>query len=401
MAERSGRSGLRARLWRVAGPVVGAANAAGRWRRRQGLLLQVSDGEGIRAVGEASPLPAYSPDGLDAALRALRAWVSDAHRLDPPIDVRGVGAAVEAIPAQAPSARFAAETALLDLLGQRLGMPVHHLLAPPATGAGPRIPSPLPLAALETGLDPGRAVAAFASRWRSGWRTLKVKVGRPGDARAELRLLEALRRAYGGGLALRLDANGAWTPEQAARHLQRLAALEPELLEEPVATADWVRLEPSPGVPLALDESLAVPGFYEELAPRFGALGVRAVVLKPLILGGVLPALGLARRARAAELQTVVSHAFEGPVALQAACHLAVALAAETSGAPVPAQGLARHAGLRAWSGVFGGHSQLASGDRGLEVPQAPGSGLDAPRLGPLHSAGVEPGFEVEEVEVR
>ena len=382
--------------------MVDAANAAGRWRRREGLLLEMSDGEGTRAVGEASPLPAYSPDDLDAALRALRRLAAGARRLDPPIDVHDVRMAVEAISPQAPSARFAAETALLDLLGQRRGLPVHRLLAPPAAGADPRIRSPLPLAALEAGLDPERAVAAFAPRWRSRWRTLKVKVGRPGEARAEHRLLEALRRTYGQGLALRLDANGAWTPERASQRLRRLAALEPEFLEEPVATADWVRLEPSPGVPLALDESLAVPGLYEELAPRFGALGVRAVVLKPLILGGVLPALALARRARAAGLPAVVSHGFEGPVALQAACHLAVALAAETSGSPVPAQGLARHAGLQAWSGVFGGQSRLASGDGGLEVPQAPGLGLGVPRrLGSLPSAEVETAFEVEEVVVR
>src|SRR5947209_5129149 len=65
----------------------------------------------------------------------------------------------------------------------------------------------------------------------------------------------------GPDMAIRLDANGAWTVAEA---LTALRALEPagiELCEEPVHGADQIaELSPQTGVPLAMDESAAGPG---------------------------------------------------------------------------------------------------------------------------------------------
>ena len=62
-----------------------------------------------------------------------------------------------------------------------------------------------------------------------------------------------------------------------------------------------------------------------------------------MVLGGLSHCLELGRRARALNLGVVVSHSFDGPVALAAAAALALALPAGI------AQGLAPHAGLSAW----------------------------------------------------
>ncbi|MFZ5785756.1 MAG: hypothetical protein ACOY3Y_04870, partial [Acidobacteriota bacterium] len=65
---------VRHRLRRVGGEVPGeVGNRASTWRERHGVLLEVEDDGGARGVGEASPLPGYSPDTLEACEAALAA----------------------------------------------------------------------------------------------------------------------------------------------------------------------------------------------------------------------------------------------------------------------------------------------------------------------------------------
>ena len=99
-----------------------------------------------------------------------------------------------------------------------------------------------------------------------------------------------------------------------------------------------------PPVPIALDESLAPAGAWERIEPALRTSNAVAVVLKPMLLGGIARTLDLAARARVAGLDVTVSHLFDGPVALAAASHLAIAV-----GSRARASGLAPHGGLAVW----------------------------------------------------
>src|SRR5439155_7333732 len=110
-----------------AGP---AENERGRGLSRRGLLLRLVDGAGCVGQGEASPLPGYSPDSLGgcrAALLRVAAWPRpplDAERpLEPQLRAR-----LDAIDPALPAARFALETALLDLAAQARGAPLWALI---------------------------------------------------------------------------------------------------------------------------------------------------------------------------------------------------------------------------------------------------------------------------------
>jgi L-Ala-D/L-Glu epimerase len=91
------------------------------------------------------------------------------------------------------------------------------------------------------------------------------------------------------------------------------------------------RLRGATPVAIAADES--VPRSNGELLDA-----VDAVVLKPMVLGGLLPALGWARRARAGGLRVLITTSLDGAVARLAAGHLAAALLAA---GPMPDAGLA------------------------------------------------------------
>jgi L-alanine-DL-glutamate epimerase-like enolase superfamily enzyme len=300
--------------------------------------LRLWDDAGRLGQGEASPLPGHSPDTL-ADCRAVLERVpwGALPDLDPIRPLAPQIAAADLVPTSCPAARFAVETALLDLVAQRAGRPAWSLLGA-RTGA-----QPIALAALIDASDARTALRDAERALERGVGTLKAKIGRPGAFQAELASLRALRRTLGGGTRLRADANGAFAAAEAGERLAALADLGLEFVEEPVPAADLARLT-APPVPLALDESLAPPGSWERLSGRLAELHCTTVVLKPMLLGGLFRTANLAARARERGLAVVVSHLFDGPVALAAAAALALAVAS-----PGCASGLDRHVGLSSW----------------------------------------------------
>ncbi|MFH1277078.1 MAG: enolase C-terminal domain-like protein [Candidatus Eisenbacteria bacterium] len=322
---------------RFGGPLgAGAMNARRAWKEREGLLLVLRNEDGEIGLGEASPLPGFSPDtieGCEATLRdmpagrikeraegeSIEAWLTAAARLLDP---------------NAPAARFALETALLDLEGRRAGVSIASLLA------GRDVKRTVPLAALLSGEEEGDVIESARRALRRGIRTLKWKIGRAGRFDEELETVRALRREIGPEPALRLDGNGAWDLVEGEKKLAALAEFGLEFVEQPVVPYLLLKLGGSP-VTVAADETLALPGAVERLnlVPA-----CRVLVVKPMVLGGFVPALRMMKIAKARRYGVVVSHLFDGPVALAAAAELALGLPVE----PL-ACGLDRHAGLGAW----------------------------------------------------
>ena len=354
-----------ARVFDVTGDLgAGASNASMAWRQRRGLLLELCDREGRIGQGEASPLPGFSSDTLVEARADLLGvdWAAlpDLAPGDGLLD--DVEEALRAAGLNAPTARFAAETALLDLVGQAAGLPVHALLAATRPGAGAdgsRL-SAVPLAALLA----RDLLASAAERVGEGYGCLKVKVGR--SPAEELALLGALRAEVGDGVLLRADANRSMDAEMAPGWLQAAADLGLEFVEEPLPPARLRELLPSP-VPIAIDESLEAGSGASGLAAALEAGSYRYVVLKPAYHGGALVCLRLAAEARSLGAQPVISHLLGGPVALAAASELALALP------PGPAAGLAPHAGLSMWPALelpaYGRAEILPHDEPGLGLP--------------------------------
>lgn len=337
---------------RTEGHVGDLRGAAAGQNRRAGLLVRVRDGDGCIGQGEASPLPGYSPDTLEECAEQLKSI--DVTALsgsgDFPVG-RWVENALTGSAVAAPAARFGFETALLDWLGQRLGVSVTALLAGP-DAATRRVP----LAALVNDLPAARA--AFAR----GIRTFKLKIS-PTTWRDDLHLARVLRKELGAAIALRFDANRGLSPTDATTKLRELAEFAPEFVEEPVPSQEFKHLTDSP-VPLAADESLALPGAWPALAAV-----CRVLVLKPTLLGGLSACLALARDATSRGLAAVVTHTYDGPLALAAAAELAAALPGR-----VLACGLDRHNGLAAWPEVaipqLGPDYVESAGRPGLGLPE-------------------------------
>ncbi|MBZ4398028.1 mandelate racemase/muconate lactonizing enzyme family protein [Myxococcus sp. MISCRS1] len=361
--------------------------ARGTYSAREGFLVRLEDEEGRVGLGEAMPLPEFGTESLPVCGEVLAAWLSslegqflgdtvraveDTLSPFPPTVARGEGVRVRARhpapPGPVPAAEHALELALLDLLARRQGVPLCWLLAEEAR---PEV--------LVNALLGGETAEALVDEARvavaEGYGTLKLKVGGRALEEDEQRV-KAVREAVGPDVKLRLDANGGWSELEAKRALDKLGWYQLELVEQPTPADDlaalW-RVQRRAPCMVAADESLGSPETLRALLGSDPLLGggpaVGAVVLKPMVLGGLLPGLVVAMRAARLGMQAYVTSSLDGVVARAGAAHLAAAL---PSGAL--ASGLAVGKLFKSEPAV---HDYRPLHGR-IRLPETPGLGLDA-----------------------
>lgn len=344
---------IRLELRRLELETPGARDARRSWPVRRGLLVRLDSGRGQVGLGEASPLPGYSPDALDDVEQALHGVDLAAleQALAQPTARAALRATAALLPASLPSARMALETAALDLLGKRAATPAPLLL-----GAAPGAERPLSFL-LGPASAPDLEERAHAALG-AGFRQLKLKLGAEGALARELAGVVGLRNRFGTDISLRVDANRALREGDVQLAWKTLERVGIELFEEPGELPEALLGQ----LPLALDESLQ--GLSETAVDaRLRRLRAQCLVLKPMALGGLDHCWRLAERARDHGADAVVSHCFEGPLGYRAAAALALALP------PGPAHGLGPHQALAGW-GV-----SLGPADASLSVWSQPGLG--------------------------
>ena len=285
------------------------ATSFGVIERRSLLAVRLRAGDGTVGCGEAAPLEAYDGVGLDAvraeieACRDVLADEDDAPRAE----------LLEAcrVRCSLPQSLAAIDLALWDLTGRRAHRPVARLLTgDPAW----QVAVNATIGATREAQVASQAEAAVAA----GFRCLKLEVGVDGDAGR----LAAVRAAAGRGVAIRLDANGAWSVKEAVSILRHFAVRGIELCEEPVHGVEALR-----AVRAALEGRVAIA--MDETARQAGAVAsgaTDAVCLKIAGAGGISGVMEAARAARAAGSDVYLASSLDGPVGIAAGLHAAAAL---------------------------------------------------------------------------
>lgn len=122
-----------------------------------------------------------------------------------------------------------------------------------------------------------------------GFRCIKLKIGGI-DFADELDMVASLRSRFSpSDLEIRLDANGAFTPDNALRRLDALSRHCIHSLEQPVKAGQWEAMEricrESP-IPIALDEELIGVRSDADKASMLDAIRPQYIILKPALCGG-------------------------------------------------------------------------------------------------------------------
>ncbi|MGP8240249.1 MAG: mandelate racemase/muconate lactonizing enzyme family protein [Solirubrobacteraceae bacterium] len=302
--------------------------AHGTLRERELIAVTLIDEDGVEGHGEAAPLETY--DGVsiarvESALARYERVLADAREMNG-VQLIEACRRVEDLP----QALAAIDMALWDRAGIRAGKPVAELLTDDPV-------SEVAVNATIGATDRQGAVDQAAEAVEEGFECIKVKVG-TGDDTARV---AAVRATAGPRTALRLDANGAWTVEEAIRMIDALAPIGLELVEEPTHGLRGVR---------EVRERVSTRVAIDETAAEHGALGAGvadAVCLKIGRCGGISGLLAAATLVRASGAEAYVSSTLDGPLGIAAGLHAAAALA---SRGPVPACGLAT---LRMFEGAI------------------------------------------------
>jgi O-succinylbenzoate synthase len=161
----------------------------------------------------------------------------------------------------------------------------------------------------------------------AGCRTAKIKVAERGQTLTDdATRLEAVRDALGPSGKIRIDANGAWSVDDALSAVRELARFDLEYAEQPCASVAELAVlrrqlaRSGLNVLIAADESIRRTADPYEIAKREAA---DIAVIKVQPLGGVYACLQIAERIG---LPVVVSSALETSIGIRAGLALAAAL---------------------------------------------------------------------------
>lgn len=252
-----------------------AGTSRGVLRRKDTYFMLISDPDQPDkfGIGECGPLPGLSVDNLPAIENALAKTAASVMEYGLPCHIAEISTWVnKLIEASWPAIRFGLETAALDYLQGGRGF------------------CPIPINGLIWMGDRAFMKKQIDEKLAAGFRCIKMKIGAI-DFEAELGLLAYIRQRYDKNtITLRVDANGAFAPDEALAKLQALAKYHLHSIEQPIAPGQPEMMRElcakSP-LAIALDEELisiyelsAKKTLLEEIRPQY-------IILKPTLLGGL------------------------------------------------------------------------------------------------------------------
>ena len=265
------------------------------------VIVKLTDGT-ITGLGEAAPSRFYgeTADTVVEVLESVKEVVEDcSHEAELMADLTSRGLKGN------PSARAALEIAAHDMMGKRYGMPLYrHFELDPVDA---------PVTTMSIGLDEPEMMLERAMEARD-FPILKLKL----DSDTDLSIVRRVKDATGS--AVTVDANCAWSADEAIEKAAELASIGVEFLEQPVRADDidgLARVRERSDVPIFADESCPT----SEEIPAV-AQAVDGVVIKLMKCGGLVEAVKMARMARELGLKTMIGCMMESSLAITAAAHI-------------------------------------------------------------------------------
>lgn len=159
----------------------------------------------------------------------------------------------------------------------------------------------------------------IAEKLDQGFGCIKLKIGAL-DFDTELELLKSIRSEFNAKeVELRVDANGAFSPQEALEKLNRLSEFDLHSIEQPIKAGQWEEManlcEKTP-LPIALDEELI--GIFENKAKLLTTIMPQYIILKPALVGGFSGSEAWISEARKTNIGWWATSALESNIGLNA-----------------------------------------------------------------------------------
>jgi o-succinylbenzoate synthase len=279
---------------------------------REGAIVIVTTYDGTRGIGEIAPLPEFGGETLiDACNSFSRETIG--------LRTRTLERAWEKVPSLSPAAACGLEFALLDLQGKRDECPASTLLSQETPRTAVPVNALIGAQSVEDAF-----ISALVAKQR-GFSCVKLKVGNAESSEQEIERIAAVREALGPAVHLRLDANEAWTLEEANAILPHCVPYKIQYVEQPLQRDDVLgmqQLRRTLSLPIAADEAVHDIESARRIL-RYGAADV--LVIKPQLAGGLRASRRIIDEATQRGIQCVLTASIESGITLAATLHLAAA----------------------------------------------------------------------------
>lgn len=171
---------------------------------------------------------------------------------------------------------------------------------------------------------------------KQGFRCIKLKIGAIGWEE-EMQLLQFIRSRFSSDtLQLRVDANGAFRPEEAMSKLEQLAQLQIHSIEQPIQNDSqtagdqrWLKMAElcrNTPIPIALDEELIGINSREEKIALLDTIRPQYIVVKPTLHGGMIGTMEWVSEAQKRGIGSWLTSALESNIGLRNVALLAASI---------------------------------------------------------------------------
>jgi L-alanine-DL-glutamate epimerase-like enolase superfamily enzyme len=265
------------------------------------VMVRLKDGDGREGWGEAAPTKFYG-ETTETVLAALDTYGT--HLPEDPFDLEEAERRWEEVLHRNPSARAALSSALHDLVGKRLGVPVYRLWG--------LDPAKAPRSTFTIGIDTPEKMRAKV-REAQQYPILKIKLGTDRD----VEILRTIRDTT--DREIRVDANCGWTLKQAVRMLPVLGEFGVTVLEQPLPPDQLdglAEIRRRADIPVIADESCETAA---DIPPLVGK--VDGINIKLAKCGSLREAIRMIAIARAHGMTVMVGCMIESSIGITAAAH--------------------------------------------------------------------------------
>jgi len=276
-------------------------------------------------IGEAGPLKGLSVEPLAEMEIQLEQVCDSLIGLEVPDSMEEIfEVALKIAAVEFPSIRFAIETALLDAFygGKK------QIFDTSFYAGRERIP----INGLIWMGSQDFMQKQIKEKLEAGFTCIKMKIGAI-DFETELKLLKGIRSKYDKNeITLRVDANGAFAPDEALDKLNQLAALDIHSIEQPIRAGkhkEMGKLCQEIPLPIALDEELIGVNAYEDKVHLLQHIKPQYIILKPSLLGGIQSTIQWIKIAESQNIGWWMTSMLESNIGLNAICQLASYLKVE------------------------------------------------------------------------
>lgn len=266
------------------------------------IIVKLED-DGLFGLGETTTNPFYgmTAENIMECLEASRGVVEKGNWQNPEnLWERG-----KEIFKDNPFAQCALDMAVWDIYTKKKGQKLYEYL-----GLDPKN---IPLTNFTIGID---SIEKMVEKIKEvDWPLYKIKLGTNHD----LEIIKALRKHT--AATFRIDANCAWTAEQAIRYSEALVKLNVEFMEQPLGKDDLEGMKEVfrySKLPVIADESCIVEADVKKCHGLFHGINVKLVKA-----GGITPGLRMIHEAKSLGMKTMVGCMTESSVGITAIAHIA------------------------------------------------------------------------------